>query len=45
MPVDLDLADRVGSAVITQVAPHGMRTSERHMFGGLAFMIEGKTAC
>jgi len=45
MPVDLDLTERVRSAVATQAAAHEMHTDERRMFGGLTFMIEGKMAC
>lgn len=44
MPFDMDLAARVRSAVTTQAAAQGMRTEERRMFGGLAFMVSGKMA-
>ena len=32
-------------AVNTHTARHGLRVEERKMFGGLAFMVEGKMAC
>jgi TfoX/Sxy family transcriptional regulator of competence genes len=45
MAYDPDLAERVRVAVNTHAALHGMRVEERKMFGGLAFMVEGKMAC
>jgi len=45
MAYDPDLADRVRAAVTTHAARRGLRSGERRMFGGLAFMVEGKMAC
>jgi TfoX/Sxy family transcriptional regulator of competence genes len=45
MAYDPDLADRVRAAVTTHAARCGLRTDERRMFGGLAFVVEGKMAC
>ena len=45
MAYDPDLADRVRAAVTTHAARRGLRTGEHRMFGGLAFMVEGKMAC
>lgn len=42
MPFDPDLADQVRAAVIEQAGRHRLRNEERRMFGGLAFMVEGK---
>ncbi len=39
MAYDPDLAGRV------RAARRGLRTGERRMFGGLAFMVGGKMAC
>jgi len=45
MAYNPDLADRVRAAVTAHAARRGLRTGERRMFGGLAFMVEGKMAC
>ena len=45
MAYDPDLADRVRAGVTTHAARRGLRTGERRMFGGPAFMVEGKMAC
>ena len=39
MPYDTDLADRVREVVATEAG-----LSERRMFGGLAFLIDGRMA-
>jgi TfoX/Sxy family transcriptional regulator of competence genes len=45
MAYDPDLAQRVRVAVHTHATRRGLRTDERKMFGGLAFMVEGTMAC
>lgn len=45
MACDPDLAGRVRAAVTAHAARRGLRTGERRMFGGLAFMVGGKMAC
>lgn len=39
MPYDVELADRVREVVATET-----RLSERRMFGGLAFLVDGRMA-
>ncbi len=45
MAYDPGLADRVRAAVTAHGARRGLRTDERRMFGGLAFMVRRKMTC
>lgn len=45
MPPELALAERVRDAITEQALRRGLTLREKHMFGGLAFMLEDKMAC
>lgn len=45
MAVNQILADRVRAAAVDEAASRHLELREKHMFGGLAFMLADKMAC
>ena len=45
MAIDQDLVARVRDAITEQALQRGLVLHEKHMFGGLAFLLNDKMAC